>query len=266
MHVWTRAFQLNTARPCYKVSSANPGSDVAGEAAAALAASSIVFKEKNATYSSILLQHARELYAFANKHRGKYSDSIADAYKYYRSYSGFNDELIWAAAWLYKATKEPVYLDNAKKIPMEDSDEVSWDNKYGGAKILLADLTGDAKYIKEADDFCLKIVNKRPRTDQNMFFIQKWGSARHAANVAYACMTLNKYVPNGITNYKLIRQRTKLIFFLEMLAEVLLWDLETILHNFRTTQDHHVQKIFPHRATGMLIIVVNLIQIYFMEL
>ena len=84
---------------------------------------------------------------------------------------------------------------------MEDSGEVSWDNKYGGAKILLADLTGEAKYIKEADDFCLKIVNKRPRTDQNMFFIQKWGSARHAANVAYACMTLNKYVPNGITNY-----------------------------------------------------------------
>ena len=39
---WTRAEEYAVARPSWKIDQSNPGSDLAGEAAAALAAASIV--------------------------------------------------------------------------------------------------------------------------------------------------------------------------------------------------------------------------------
>ena len=59
------------------------GSDLAAEAAAAMAATSIVFKNVDSGYSNTLLTHAKQLFNFADKHRGKYSDSIEDADEYY---------------------------------------------------------------------------------------------------------------------------------------------------------------------------------------
>jgi hypothetical protein len=52
------------------------GSDLAGETAAALAAASIVFNKTDPTYANTLLKHAKELFDFAYKYRGKYSDYI----------------------------------------------------------------------------------------------------------------------------------------------------------------------------------------------
>jgi hypothetical protein len=57
---------------------------LAGETAAALAAASIVFKKSDATYSAKLLKNAEQLYEFADKHRGNYSDSIKDAAAFYK--------------------------------------------------------------------------------------------------------------------------------------------------------------------------------------
>jgi endoglucanase len=59
------------------------GSDLAGETAAALAAASIVFKHVDPCYSDTLLTSAEQLFDFANRFRGKYSDSITDARNYY---------------------------------------------------------------------------------------------------------------------------------------------------------------------------------------
>lgn len=49
---------MDTPRNVYKVSTQNPGSDVAAETAAALAAASIVFKDSDPLYSTKLLQTA----------------------------------------------------------------------------------------------------------------------------------------------------------------------------------------------------------------
>ena len=49
---------------------------MAGETAAALAAASIVFNSTNATYSNICLDHARQLYTFAQQNLGIYSNSV----------------------------------------------------------------------------------------------------------------------------------------------------------------------------------------------
>lgn len=55
---WERPEDMDTPRNVYKVSAQNPGSDVAAETAAALAASSIVFGDSDPAYSSKLLQAA----------------------------------------------------------------------------------------------------------------------------------------------------------------------------------------------------------------
>ncbi|KAJ0559199.1 putative cellulase [Helianthus annuus] len=50
------------------------------------------------------------------------------------------DELLWAAAWLYKATGESRYLKYAISHGgwNQAATEFSWDNKFVGAQILLA--------------------------------------------------------------------------------------------------------------------------------
>lgn len=55
------------------------GSDLASETAAALAAASIVFQKTDSSYADILLTHAKQLFDFANKYLGKYTESITDA-------------------------------------------------------------------------------------------------------------------------------------------------------------------------------------------
>ncbi|HYF62896.1 MAG TPA: glycoside hydrolase family 9 protein, partial [Herpetosiphonaceae bacterium] len=84
-------------RPSYKIDSSCGGSDLAGETAAAMAASSLVFRASDPAYADTLVGHARQLYAFADSVRGKYSDCITDASSFYNSWSGYNDELVWGA-------------------------------------------------------------------------------------------------------------------------------------------------------------------------
>lgn len=72
-------------RPAYKIDAGCPGSDLAGGTAAALASASIIFKPTDSSYSEKLLAHAKQLYDFADRYRGKYSDCITDAQQYYNS-------------------------------------------------------------------------------------------------------------------------------------------------------------------------------------
>ena len=73
----------------------------------------MVFRNFDRNYSSECLRHARELYKFANLHRGLYHDAIRGGAQYYES-TEYGDELAWAAAWLYKATGESKYFDDAE--------------------------------------------------------------------------------------------------------------------------------------------------------
>lgn len=56
------------------------------------------------------------------------------------------DELLWGAAWLHKATKNPTYLNyiqvNGQTLGADESDNTfSWDDKHVGARILLSKVT-----------------------------------------------------------------------------------------------------------------------------
>lgn len=66
---WGHPETMTMERPIFKIDASNPGSEVAAETAAALAASSIVFQNINSAYSSNLLNHAIQLYNFAQSYR-----------------------------------------------------------------------------------------------------------------------------------------------------------------------------------------------------
>ena len=72
------------SRPSFKITSSRPGSDLAAETAAALAAASIAFKATNPSYSQTLVTHAEQLYEMADLYRGKYTDSIPNAAGFYK--------------------------------------------------------------------------------------------------------------------------------------------------------------------------------------
>lgn len=67
---------MTTPRTVYKIDQDNPGSDLAGETAAALAAASMAFRPVDPAYADTLLGTAVELFQFANQYRGLYSDSV----------------------------------------------------------------------------------------------------------------------------------------------------------------------------------------------
>ncbi|KAK4773785.1 hypothetical protein SAY87_028804 [Trapa incisa] len=89
-HCCERPEDMDTVRSVYSVSAANPGSDVAGETAAALAAASLVFRKADPKYSALLLSTARKVMQFAIQYRGAYGDSLGPAVcPFYCSYSGY---------------------------------------------------------------------------------------------------------------------------------------------------------------------------------
>ena len=60
-YCWQRPEDMTTSRYAYRIDQNNPGSDLAGETAAAMAAASIVFHRSNPAYSRELLNHAYQV-------------------------------------------------------------------------------------------------------------------------------------------------------------------------------------------------------------
>ncbi|HEY9669181.1 MAG TPA: glycoside hydrolase family 9 protein [Coleofasciculaceae cyanobacterium] len=209
---WGPPEKMTMQRPAFKIDTQRPGSDLAGEAAAALASASIIFRPTNAAYADTLLTHATQLFNFADTYRGKYSDSIPDAANFYNSWSGYNDELVWAATWLHKATKaagrtDTSYLNKAESyfqnISVNQGWTQSWDDKSYGAAILLAQETGKTQYKNAVESWLNYWTDKSGAgvtyTNGGLAWISQWGSLRYSANTAFLAGIYSDTVndPNG---------------------------------------------------------------------
>ena len=84
-YCWERAEDMTSPRTAYKLDPEHPGSDLAGETAAALAAACLAFKPYDSAYSDLLLVHAKQLFSFADRFRGFYHDSVPCAKQFYTS-------------------------------------------------------------------------------------------------------------------------------------------------------------------------------------
>ncbi|GJW33620.1 endoglucanase 6-like protein [Tanacetum coccineum] len=216
-YCWQRPEDMTTSRYAYRIDQNNPGSDLAGETAAAMAAASIVFHRSNPAYSRELLNHAYQLFDFADKYRGKYDSSITVAQKYYRSVSGYADELLWAAAWMYKATNNQYYLDYLGK----NGDalggtgwamtEFGWDVKYAGvqtlvAKFLMGGKAGShaqvfGKYQEKAESFmcsCLGKGNQNvQKTPGGLIYKQRWNNLQFVTSASFLMTVYSDYLTSA---------------------------------------------------------------------
>ncbi|KDP43311.1 hypothetical protein JCGZ_24232 [Jatropha curcas] len=213
-YCWERAEDMTTPRTAYKLDQYNPGSDLAGETAAALAASAIAFKPYNSSYSNLLLVHAKQLFSFADRFRGLYDDSVQNAKQFYTS-SGYSDELLWAAAWLYRATNDEYYLkyvvDNA--VYMSGTGwavkEFSWDNKYAGVQILLSKIllegSGGAfaptlkQYQAKANYFACACLKKNDgydiqTTPGGLMYVREWNNLQYASAASLLVAIYSDYL------------------------------------------------------------------------
>lgn len=204
---WGPAEVMQMPRASYKIDAAHPGSDLAGETAAALAASSMVFRATDPAYADLLLVHAKQLYAFADTYRGKYTDAITDAQSFYNSWSGYNDELVWGALWLRLATGDPAYLGKAVAAYANLNRTYvwtqNWDDKSYGSYLLLARLTGDPKYAADVEhylDFWTIGYNGQrvTYTPGGLAWLDQWGSLRYAANTAFLAFIYSDFVSDPI--------------------------------------------------------------------
>ncbi|EYU26799.1 hypothetical protein MIMGU_mgv1a020424mg [Erythranthe guttata] len=111
---WQRPEDMTTPRDAYRIDDQHPGSDIAGETAAALAAASIAFK-----HTKVCTKTAFQL-----------PDNSIKQW----------DELLWAAAWLQRATNNQRYADfiNQSSNTGGTRGMFSWDDKYVGAQLLVA--------------------------------------------------------------------------------------------------------------------------------
>lgn len=190
---WGAPEDMTMERPTYSVTAENPGTEVTAETAAALASASIVFRNAGDTaYADQLLETAIQLYDFAQTYQGSYSDAIEDASNFYGSWSGYQDELSWGAAWLYEATGDTSYLELAESYYPGGSTywALGWDDKANGVAMLLANATQDSAYIDDVDahlDHMINSIARTPGTETNdgLAWLDTWGSNRYAANMAF---------------------------------------------------------------------------------
>ncbi|NLD92878.1 MAG: T9SS type A sorting domain-containing protein [Fibrobacter sp.] len=205
--------EAHMRRPSAKISESKPGSELAAETAAALAAASIIFKPTDPTYAATLLTHAKQLYDFADKFRGKYDAAIPGASGFYSSHSGYNDEIVWGAVWLYMATDDKAYLDKAETEYANLSTEpqmtiksykwtIAWDDKSYGCYVLLAKLTGKDAYKEDAqrwlDYWSVGYEgNKITYTPGGLAWLDSWGANRYASNTALMAFIYSDFIEDA---------------------------------------------------------------------
>lgn len=201
-HRWwvpAECIDLQAPRPSYKVTQAAGGSTVTAGTAAALAATALIFKDTDPAYAAKCLQHAKDLYEFSEL--TKSDAGYIEAMNFYRSWSGWSDELSWAGAWIYMASGDQTYLDKAEQYVSEWGLEQRttyiaykwghcWDDVHHGASILLAKLT-DKPLYKESierhlDYWTVGYNGERIRyTPKGLAHLTDWGVLRHATTTAF---------------------------------------------------------------------------------
>ncbi len=200
---WGPPQDMDMPRPTYTCDASNRCSEVAGEMSAALAGGYLIFKDTNRAYAQKLLDTAKRLYKFATTYEGNNGYTAANGF--YSSFSGYNDELAWAATWLYKATEDEKYLSDAKKYFDKTNPSgwaLTWDNPGNANSVLLYELTGDRKYASEAEQNIDNAMHKQKRTKGGLVFYDAWGSLRYAANEAFVALSYAKLLPDGNSKKK----------------------------------------------------------------
>ncbi len=177
-HSKWRAPELMSRNSGEYYSTSDGASNTAAQYAAALAQQYINFGDEES------LKYAKALYDFAAKNRKMTYDQQTYSDK------SVEDDIAWAAGWLYIATGEQPYLDANNKDTSNTNDWVN-DYYYGGvwlgAAIINAEITGN---WSKPVSYIQNIVNQ----NQNRFYVMNsWGSARHNTLMQTCALVATKH-------------------------------------------------------------------------
>ncbi|CAL9759111.1 unnamed protein product [Musa acuminata subsp. burmannicoides] len=217
---WERPEDMDTARTVYYVSADRPGSEVAGETAAALAAASMVFRQTDSAYSRKLLKNAMRVFDFADTHKGAYSDDPglkAGVCPFYCDFDGYQatwnysqDELLWGAAWLRRASRNDSFLNyiqnNGKTLGADDNiNEFGWDNKHAGLNVLISKefMEGQVlsleSYKEFADSFMCTLIPESfsshiQYTPGGLIYKPGGSNMQHVTSISFLLLAYAKYL------------------------------------------------------------------------
>ncbi|GMI83902.1 glycosyl hydrolase 9A4 [Hibiscus trionum] len=190
---WVRPENMKTPRTVLQINESRPGTEIAAETSAAMAASYLVFKTVDVHYSHRLLNKAKSLFQLAEKDKGTFDGECP----FYCSFSGYHDELLWAAGWLFIATQHKTYW---KFITEEATgaivDEFNWDLKYAGIQVLLSESffqTHDVllkSYKDHADSYICSVLPespyfKVPKTPGGLIHLRDGANLQYVTGAAF---------------------------------------------------------------------------------
>ncbi|RAL51638.1 hypothetical protein DM860_010356 [Cuscuta australis] len=251
---WESPERMDTPRDAFKIDESQPGSDVAAETAAALAAASMLFKSTDPSYSQTLISHALSLFEFADKHREVYLSAIQPQDRIFYKSSGYKDELLWAAAWLFRATGKNEYLEylvlqgEALRGTGESVKEFSWDNKYAGVQVLVStddtiweqskriatnnNKNGEVvvrEYMNRAEYFLCACMQKNAAardnvelTPQGLIYVRRWNNLEYSTGAAFLLALYSDHIASSVTCPAGVVTRGEILGFARSQADYIL--------------------------------------------
>ncbi len=219
---WNAPENDSMKRKGFFLTAEKPQTDYVAATAASLAAGYLNFKDTDKEYADKCLDYAEALYKFAMTNTKELSDNEDGPREFYRS-SKWEDDYCWAGMWLYKATKNKTYLDEALGVLGNDyyappTYVHCWNDVWTGAMCLIAECNDEDNYVinrymelsgknsYEITDFWSQIEKQTKNcmsgglgtlSPEKYFFLSKWGSARYNTAAQLAALVYDKYNNNG---------------------------------------------------------------------
>ena len=166
-------------------STTDGASDIAAQYAASLAQSYLNFGNEED------LKYAVALYNFATKYR----KITYEQNTYASGAKDVQDDISWAAGWLYLATGEEPYLTENSKYTQVQNDwtqDYCYGNSQLGAAIINAEITGNWS-------FATNYIGQKVNANQNQFYVMNsWGSARYDVLMQFCALVTSKYEQSGV--------------------------------------------------------------------
>lgn len=169
----------------YEIS--NGASDIAAQYAASLAQNYINFGDAED------LEYATALYNFATKYR-----TPAPANENNYNSNEVQDDISWAAGWMYIATGEQQYLEESNRYTSASNwgmHDYMWQNSGLGAAIINAEITGN---WSNATSY----IDGKVNSSMNRYYLyNSWGSARHNTLMQFCALVCTKYSDQSNKDY-----------------------------------------------------------------
>lgn len=206
------------ARPAWFLTAENPQTDYVVSAAGSLALNYLNFKDTDAEYAEKCLDYATALMDFAMTNEKQLSINAEGPMAFYNS-SKWEDDYCWAAAWMFIATKDVKYLEDAVQYIDYYAPSgycYNWNDMWAGAISIwgvinqeypeydiinmLRKALGKTEY--EFKDFWDQVERCLPtwqalETPGGYAYLSTWGSARYNTAMQLIGLVYDKYTNDG---------------------------------------------------------------------